>query len=147
MSGYAQELPADEWQTDELSADDRVMMGRDEMDGDGVSLGWTTNGIEGQVRCQENAVLYLAVPWEDGWQLYVDGERTEGFAVYYGYTGVALEAGEHEIEMRYQPPGLKGGVLVSFLGLSACAAVSVLQNRRKMKGDSIKDRKSCSAVG
>lgn len=73
--------------------------------------------VKGYMDIDEPGLMFTSIPYDDGWTVYVDGEKTEVKAVGKAFIAIHLEAGEHTIELKYFPPGLKLGLLISFLGL------------------------------
>ena len=69
--------------------------------------------IEGTVTAPEDGLLLIAIPFEHGWDVYVDGVETEQRKVEHGFIGVELRAGEHQISVRYLCPGLVKGAAIS----------------------------------
>lgn len=49
------------------------------------------------------------------------------------YMGVALDAGEHHLELRYCTPGLKAGAVISAAALTLLLALSILDGWRRKK--------------
>ena len=75
--------------------------------------------IKGKVvATKEMPILFLSIPLDQGWKLYVDGKETEIELLYDTFMGVSLEEGEHEIELKYSVPGLKTGIVVSIISLT-----------------------------
>jgi hypothetical protein len=54
-------------------------------------------------------------PWP-GWQAWVDGQRVPIWAANVIWRGVRLDAGEHVVELRYQPESLTRGLVLTGLG-------------------------------
>lgn len=71
----------------------------------------------GMVECSDSGILTLAIPDQEGWDVYVDGERVETINANYGFIGVKLDAGQHEITATYTIPKLQEGIVVSAIGL------------------------------
>ena len=69
--------------------------------------------VKGTARVDEDGVLMMAIPYEDGWHAYVDGEETDIHKVDFGFCGIELEPGNHEIEMHFECPGFMEGAVVS----------------------------------
>lgn len=69
--------------------------------------------VQGTATVAQDGVLMLAIPYENGWNVYVDGEKTELYKVNYGFIGVALEAGSHEITCQFRCPGFAAGAWIS----------------------------------
>lgn len=62
-------------------------------------------------------VLTLAQNYMRGWRALLDDERVHLFSVDGVLTGVAVPAGEHQVILEYEPPGLKAGYAVSLTTL------------------------------
>lgn len=73
--------------------------------------------VEGRADVKEDGVLMLAIPYETGWHAYVDGEEVTIHKVNYGFSGIELEKGEHEIRFVFECPGFMPGVAISILFL------------------------------
>lgn len=69
--------------------------------------------IQGTAQVEENGVLMLPVPYEKGWEASVDGEKAQIHQVDYGFSGIELEEGKHEISLVYRAPGFRIGVFIS----------------------------------
>ncbi len=73
------------------------------------------NCVSGQVQTDEAGILLLTIPYDEGWEITVDGEKTEAHVIGGALTGVSLDAGTHEIEMKFTPPGLWAGSMISLI--------------------------------
>lgn len=80
------------------------------------------NRLSGSVDAKNDGVLLLTVPYDEGWEIRVDGGKAEMLRVGGALTGVRLTAGQHDITMKYTPPGLVTGSILSLL----CAVLFVL---------------------
>lgn len=74
---------------------------------------WMDTKISGTVNAEKGGVLFLSVPYDQGWTLTVDGEPCDYEKIFDAFTGIKLSAGEHEIAMTYFPAGLKPGLIIS----------------------------------
>ena len=72
-----------------------------------------TDRITGRVTLDAPRLLCLQIPKTAGWTAYVDGQRTELMQADTMFSALPLTAGTHEIEMRYQTPGLHIGAFIS----------------------------------
>ena len=71
--------------------------------------------IEGTIRVNQNAIVVFQTPFDAGWCAFSDGRPARTLKVDSGLLGVALKNGEHRIKLRYQPPLLYAGAVVSIL--------------------------------
>jgi uncharacterized membrane protein YfhO len=91
--------------------------------------------LSGSFEAREDQLLLLTIPYDTGWQLYIDGQRTQYTMVLDAVMAVPVSGGNHSLEMRYTP---RGGVLGC--GLTAAAVIAVilwgaLDTRRKINGE------------
>ena len=96
----------------------------------------TGHSIKGTVNITgENRTMFFSLPYDEGWQVYVDGKRVQTFSVDHGEDKIKKEdgtyeykpnddgaflaaylpdvTGEHTIEIVYVTPGGVAGVIIS----------------------------------
>ncbi len=74
--------------------------------------------VKGKVTVtSEKNVLFTSIPYEEGWQIKVDGKKVEGLKLAEGLLGVELTEGEHIVEFTYHVPGLLQGFVISFISI------------------------------
>ena len=93
----------------------------------------TDRRIEGEIQVSEAGRLILPVPADQGWELYVDGRKTQINPFFDALIAVHLEEGNHTIRLQYTTPGLKIGAAVS-AGALGLFALSMLCGIWKKKG-------------
>lgn len=72
--------------------------------------------ISGTFKADENEVLYTSIPYDIGWNVYIDGKKVDSskiFKISDAQIGVEVDAGEHEITFSFTPPGLKNSIIIS----------------------------------
>ncbi len=62
-------------------------------------------------------VLFTSIPYEEGWHAYVDSEEVDIVRLYDSMSGLILTEGHHDIEFVFRTPGIKTGIIVSFISL------------------------------
>ncbi len=92
----------------------------------------------GVYRCDGTGILMIAIPYQDGWSIYVDGKKAENFKCDYGFYGIGLGSGEHVVEARYALPYLKEGAMISFAGVIVVSSIMVFDKCRKKKNHLVK---------
>lgn len=75
------------------------------------------NMVSGQIQTDEAGILLLTIPYDKGWNVKVNGQPTETMVIGGALTGVPLEPGTHTIEMKFTPPGLWAGSVISLICL------------------------------
>ena len=79
--------------------------------------------LRGTVNAGEGGFLLLTVPYTEGFELTVDGVKTDLESVGDALCGVTLSAGVHEISLKYVPAGFTQSAFISLAGIIAFAAV------------------------
>ena len=95
-----------------------------------IEINW--RGLTGTVDLSTDKIICFGIPYETGWSVYVDGEKRELMQANIGLMAVELDAGFHEIELKYWMPGLTTGIVLSCVGL---VLLVVLVLYRKKKAD------------
>jgi uncharacterized membrane protein YfhO len=87
--------------------------------------------LKGRINVKRRGILYLSIPYERGWSVYVDGKKTTTTKVLNAMLGAEIAPGEHEVELRYFPEGLDKGLVVS--GAAVLAFLLLLAAERAGK--------------
>ena len=66
--------------------------------------------LELNARASAPGLLVVSQAYAEGWNAYVDGERTEVLRTNHALQGVPLAAGEHEVELKYEPRAVTVGL-------------------------------------
>ncbi len=83
-----------------------------------------------------NLMFYTSIPYDESWQVYVDGvrvskEEMQECKIGNGFIGFYINEGEHDIELKYEARGLNLGFIVS--GVTVLALLAFLLVLRKKK--------------
>ena len=87
--------------------------------------------LSGRLNLDKPGRLILSVPYEKGWSVVINGEKTE--PALFGGTFMAfdLQPGEYELSMQYVPYGKNAGILVSIVSILVFGA-TVWRRRRSL---------------
>lgn len=91
--------------------------------------------IKGTVNASKDGVMVASMPYDEGWTVTVDGEAVELLENESHLMMFNISQGEHTVEMKYFPQGLKEGIFVSVASILALALVMLLSKVRKMKAE------------
>ena len=87
--------------------------------------------IKGNIEVNEDKnILFLSIPYENGWKVKVDGEEKEIISIYDTFIGIELENGTHEIELVYKTPGLKTGIIIYIVSISLYGMYFYFEKKR-----------------
>ncbi len=73
------------------------------------------NHIRGTFKTDREKLLFLTIPYDQGWKAEVDGKAAETIKANIGFTGLFMEKGMHSVSLTYTVPFLTLGALVSLL--------------------------------
>ena len=76
-----------------------------------------------------DTLLVLTLPWDSGWRVTLDGQTVQPVDVQDCLMAISVEAGSHELDMRYTPPGLIPGACVSAGALAVCLFLALRKRR------------------
>ena len=86
--------------------------------------------LNGHIDITTPGNLVLSIPYDPGWTLYVNGEKTDINLFEETFISIALDTGSHTIALRYFPKGLIPGMTVSILSLLLFAALYYITRKR-----------------
>ncbi len=89
--------------------------------------------VSGTVDVKDAGVLLLSIPYDEGWSVKVDGEKSEILCVGGALIGIELDEGLHTIEMTYTPPGLWTGSAITLVSLLLFLITMMWERQRKRK--------------
>lgn len=93
--------------------------------------------FDGTLAMDRDGYLTTSLPWKKGYEIYVDGVRTEPEQINTAFLGAKLAKGSHQVSIWYRPPGFAAGKAMSAAGLLGLAAMvlgeSILFRRKRGK--------------
>ena len=99
-----------------------------------------TDQITGHIELAAPQILCLQIPCTAGWAAYIDGSRVEILQADTMFSALLVPRGSHDIELRYQTPGLRFGAVISLgtlvlliLFLVIYSIVSAVLHRREKR--------------
>ncbi len=90
---------------------------------------WTAGEERYEVEANASAYLVVRASHARGWHGFVDGVPQPVLRANGKHRALAVNAGRHEVVLRYEPPGLVPGAAVSLLALAAVAVLFVASGR------------------
>jgi hypothetical protein len=85
------------------------------------------------VDARRPSLLVVGDTWYPGWKATVDGRDATIHRVNYVTRGIAVPAGAHRVELRYEPASWRMGWVLSLLALVAVAAAAAVGLRRRRR--------------
>ena len=88
--------------------------------------------ISGKISGLEGTI-YTSIPYDEGWNVYIDGERTNTFLIGNSLLGFDINDGDHEITLVYKIPYFKTGMGISIGSLSVIIGYAVLKKKKLIR--------------
>lgn len=99
------------------------------------------------VNAAEDTALFTTIPYEEGWTAYVDGVQTElSSALSESLITLELEEGQHTIELKFFPAGLKSGIILTVSGM-ALLVIMILVSMEIKRRDSLRQTEKAERQG
>lgn len=77
----------------------------------------------------DDRLILTTIPYEEGWTLYVDGQKAD-IEVYQGaLIGINPGTGSHDITLKFVAPGVKAGAACSIIGILGLAAIIFVEKK------------------
>ncbi len=92
---------------------------------------YTDNTLKGTLNTEMDGTVFTSIPYNEGWTLYVDGEEVTFSKEAGAFIGFPIEAGEHTIDMKYYPVGMKKGIIITASGWLIFAVICLYRGRRR----------------
>ena len=73
------------------------------------------NKVNGNINLDKDSTLFLSIPYDKGFKVYVDGKKVKYNKVVGDFIGIDLKKGNHKIELRYYSEGLFVGIFISVI--------------------------------
>lgn len=77
--------------------------------------------------------LLFTIPYDEAWQITVDGDQKEGKMAFQTFLAIDLEPGEHTVELKYVPKGWRAGVAITSVSMLIVVLISVKVRSPKRK--------------
>ena len=86
--------------------------------------------IKGSVFASDDGWLFVSIPYEDGWNATIDGEKTTIVRADYGFSALHIAKGEHDIEFCYKTPYLTSGIIISIIGVALTVWFGIYESKK-----------------
>ena len=90
------------------------------------------NKINGKIFGNEGTI-YTSIPYDEGWNVYIDGVKTDTFPIGNSLLGFDVAEGEHDIILEYTIPYFKTGIGISIISLFIIIGYVVLKKKKLIK--------------
>ena len=92
-----------------------------------------TNEIIGNIDVTEDGYLVTSIPYDDGFDIYIDNEKAPKEKVNISFLGCKISEGSHEVRIKYHSPWLNYGIITSIIGLIIYISIIIFDRKKKVK--------------
>jgi uncharacterized membrane protein YfhO len=85
--------------------------------------------VEVQATAARPGWLVVRDAFYPGWHAYVDGQEAPIYPAFVAFRAVPVPAGTHRVAFRFEPASVRGGLLLSALGLAMIALLLTPRRR------------------
>ncbi len=89
------------------------------------------NRMAGDINMGRDGFLVTTIPYENNFEILVDGREASYQKVNTAFLGLPLKAGTHRIEMIYHAPGMQVGKLLSLAGILMFSYIGVREKKKR----------------
>ena len=97
---------------------------------------FTPEKITGRTNLKREKLLYLSIPFDDGWQIFVDGKEQKPILIANGMIGLLPGIGEHLVELIYKSPYRTAGYFLSLFGVALIGGLIIIGRHKRPRNTS-----------
>jgi hypothetical protein len=102
--------------------------------GDVQPIRYRTTSVTLRTNTPCKSMVVVADSWFPGWKAFVDGKPAQIYAAYDIVRGIVVDAGQHEVVMRYRPASVFTGMALAFVGIVLCVGLQFIPDRTNPTG-------------
>ena len=91
-----------------------------------VVSSYDSTSLSGHIDVKEDGLLFLTVPYAEGWTAEVDGRTAEIIPVQDALMGIRMDKGSHDVTLRYTPAGFRIGLMISAVSVFLIALLIIV---------------------
>ena len=87
---------------------------------------YDSTSLSGHIEVKEDGLMFMSIPYAEGWTATVDGKPAEIVSVQDALMGIKLVKGSHDVTIKYTPAGFKEGILISAVSVFFIALLFII---------------------
>ncbi len=92
-----------------------------------------SNKIKGSINASNDSYVKTTIPYEKyAFKVYIDGELVDNKIVDDAFLGFEIAKGEHNIEIRYNAPYFREGIISTIIGILAFSFIIIYEKKKKI---------------
>jgi len=106
-----------------------------------VNVDFDNSLVNVSYETEQEGIMVLPIPYDEGWKAYVDGEEQEIIKANIGFLGVLVEEGVHDVSIKYEPTKVfsikalmyKAGCVLLVAWVVGWTYIYISKNRRERR--------------
>ena len=90
------------------------------------------NSIEGNIKVEDNNILFTSIPYNKDLDIYVDGKKVNKIKLLDTFLGAKINKGEHKIVIKYIPKTLYLSIIPTIIGQLLLYIYIKIYNKKKL---------------
>lgn len=86
--------------------------------------------MKGTIDLEKSGIIQFTTPYVNGWDLYIDGKKSEIMNVNKYFIGTYMNKGKHTIELKYHTPLVKEGIIITIISTIIYIIVLIFELRK-----------------
>ena len=91
------------------------------------------NKLSGKIKADKDSTLFLSIPYDKGFRIYIDGKKIQYKKVAGEFIGVKLKKGNHKVIVKYYSPGFFPGLSISLISISILIYYNIRKKSKSSK--------------
>lgn len=113
-----------------ISSENKIKDIREHLQEKGENFSRSGKGFSVTMIADREKYAFFGVPMDDGWTAEVNGESAEILDIN-GMMAIQIHEGENKIEVKYEVPFLREGVIISIIGIAVWGTYYAVTRRKK----------------
>lgn len=89
------------------------------------------NHISGDIKTNDESFMVLSLPYDEGWNITINGKQVEYYECNGGMIGFNVENGDSHIEMEFIPKGFNIGLIMTCVGIISFVVLILIDKKVK----------------
>ncbi|MBO5376554.1 MAG: YfhO family protein [Bacilli bacterium] len=89
------------------------------------------DSINGNINVTEDGYLYMSIPYDDGFKIYLNDDEYSYEKVDNSFIGVKVKKGNYNVRIEYEAPLLKEGIIMSSIGFISFFVIFLKEIKKK----------------
>lgn len=96
-----------------------------------TNIEYDSTNVKMEIDAKEDGYLFMSIPYNEGWTLYIDGEKQDITPFQNAFIGANIKSGKHMVELKYNSVGFKEGLLISGVSILTIGIIIYIDKKKR----------------